>query len=131
MTKSKFYIRLKTNIPNIIFWIWIISILWVSYLSLQPSIKTEKHFENQDKVLHLIVYIWISLLAFLSFVKDNKSSYAALFVLLLSLILEIGQYYIPGRFFSIGDILANSAGVFIGYYLGTKIRIRFSDLFLI
>lgn len=35
-------------------------------------------------------------------------------VLLFSAALECGQFYVPGRYFSIDDLLANGAGIAIG-----------------
>jgi VanZ family protein len=47
---------------------------------------------------------------------------AALSMIILGVLLEIGQYFIPGRTFSLMDIAANSLGVILGIILGHYLR---------
>jgi VanZ family protein len=71
-----------------------------------------------DKIVHFIIF---GLLLFLS-LYSNKNRYnrkIALSSLIIcigyGIIIEFIQEYIPGRSFSIYDILANSIGVGLGY----------------
>jgi len=41
-------------------------------------------------------------------------------------LLEVGQYFIPGRSFSFLDIAANTLGVALGFFLGGYLKSRLS-----
>jgi VanZ family protein len=43
-------------------------------------------------------------------------------MIILGMLLEAGQYYIPGRLFSFLDITSNTVGVFLGIILGNYVR---------
>jgi VanZ family protein len=55
---------------------------------------------------------------------------ASLSMVLLGILLEIGQYYIPGRAFSYIDMSANGLGVLVGAALGSSVRPRLKNLLL-
>ena len=84
-------------------------------------------FFEIDKLLHFIMYFSLTILWCLA----SESFYKSNFKLLLSMIffgfvLEIFQHILPfGRYFDIGDLLANSIGVIFGiiilYYIKKKL----------
>ncbi len=99
-----------------IFIVWCISICAVSYFSLIPQLELPVDFWNADKAYHCAAYAWLSALAMLSFPIRRLALSSALFMIILGILLEIGQHFIPGRSFSLLDMAANSLGVFLGIF---------------
>lgn len=79
-------------------------------------------FELQDKFYHFLVYAAFGFLVARSFFSlkfsENFHKYYLLFAILFSAIYglsdEIHQSYVPGRFSSIGDFIADFSGSTIG-----------------
>ena len=79
-------------------------------------------FELQDKFYHFLVYAIFGFLVARSFFSlkfsENFHKYYLLFAILFSAIYglsdEIHQSYVPGRFSSIGDFIADSSGSAVG-----------------
>ena len=62
---------------------------------------------------HFYVFILISIIGFLSFIKKKHIRLLAIYLILLSIILEIFHLIIPERSFEWSDLLGNLLGVFI------------------
>ena len=88
------------------------SLLLVAYLSLMPY---DGHLlDNQrDKLAHLAVYAALTVLTYLAYQRLAMLQLVAA-LLAYSVGLEIGQYFVPGRFLSAADILANALGLLLG-----------------
>ncbi len=106
---------------NVILLIWIISIAFVSYLSLIPHVEFPLDFWSADLVYHALAYAWLSVLPFFVFMQLRAAQTGAVIMILLGTGLEFLQMFIPGRFFSVADMIANGfgagAGLFFGRYL--------------
>lgn len=109
---------------RIILILWYISIFIVIYYSLLPQIEFPVNFWNADKAYHCAAYGWLAVLPMMGFAPRRQAISAALSMIILGILLEIGQYYIPGRSFSLLDITANSLGVILGIFLGSYLRSR-------
>ncbi len=75
---------------------------------------------NFDKVLHLIGFLILAILLLLTFEHyklGNKYISVFLVALGIGILIEAIQLGIPGREFSISDILANILGIIIGEFL--------------
>lgn len=107
---------------------WFVAVVAIIVTSLLPQFSpTDKY--NFDKILHLMGYLLLSLISTISF-KSNRSIFWAVIILILVAILtEIGQGYVPHRMASIGDVIANFIGIIAGYLLGRLFRKKFSDFF--
>ena len=92
-------------------WAWAAAIVW---LSLTPS-PPEVDFEASDKLGHLLSYgllmLWFSVLF-----RGTKprAMHAAVFVA-MGVALEFAQAGLGYRGFEVLDMLANTAGVFLGW----------------
>jgi VanZ family protein len=75
-----------------------------------------------DKVLHFCAYLALSFLPVIGFHDHRRGIAAGVSMFLLSILLEAGQHYSPGRAVEFGDVLANGAGVSCGTLLGLPIR---------
>ena len=62
---------------------------------------------------HFYVFTLISVTGFLSFIKKKHISLLAIYLILLSIILETFHLIIPERSFEWSDLLGNLLGVFI------------------
>ena len=88
------------------------SLLLVAYLSLMPY--DGNLLDNQrDKLAHLMVYAALTVLAYLAYQRVAMLWLVAA-LLMYSVGLEVGQYFVPGRFLSAADILANALGLLLG-----------------
>ena len=84
----------------------------IAYLSLAPSGTLTV---GSDKIGHFIAYFVLMLNAGL--IKPPSKTSLLISVIATSLygvIMEVGQYYVPGRFMSFYDVLANVGGVLVG-----------------
>ena len=85
----------------------------IEYLALTPQhIEIVEGF--WDKQNHFIAFFVLYLL--LSFAYQNLSVIKKFgLLLLMGFQIEAMQYFIPGRFFSLMDIVADSIGILIGF----------------
>lgn len=107
-----------------ILFLWGASICAVIFLSLFPRVELPVDFWNADKLYHCAAYGWLALLPMMGFADQRRASSVALSMIILGLLLEVGQYFIPGRMFSLLDIIANALGVILGIFLGNYLRKR-------
>ena len=87
-------------------------------LSLSPipgAIPSFKFFEI-EKLIHLTMYFILILLWGINLISFKFSLIKILFLtIFFGLLIETLQYLLPfGRYFDLGDIIANSAGAIIG-----------------
>ena len=110
-SKYKFIFYLA-NVFLIILYIYPGSILgYVIYddLQIQPQITRDFIVSTN----HVYAFFLISLLGLLTFKKSNKLNILILYLLILSIILEILHLIIPERSFQLADLFGNLIGVII------------------
>lgn len=106
-------------------WAWAAGIIW---LSLTPS-PPEVDFEGSDKLGHLLSYTLLMLWFALLFVgRRQRALHAALFIA-MGVALEFAQGGLGYRAFDLSDMLANTAGVLLGWAGGAAIA-RFAPTIL-
>ena len=98
--------------------LWVVSIGVVCYLSLKPRIEFPLDFKGADLAYHALAYLWLSLLPFFVFWDRKRGLVCALLMIPLGIALEFGQTFVPGRNFSVFDIIANSVGTILGVMCG-------------
>ena len=110
-SKNKFIFYL-CNLILIFLYLFPGSVLgWFLYndQSLQPQI-------TQDFIIstnHLYAFLIISTIGLLTFNISNQFIYISLYLIFLSLALEVAHYFIPKRSFEFTDLFGNLLGVFI------------------
>ena len=84
---------------------------WFLYkdFNLQPQI-TSDFFVSTN---HLYAYIVLSAIGFLTFRKNNQFNILSIYLIFLSIVLEVLQYFIPNRSFEFSDLFGNLLGVII------------------
>ena len=76
---------------------------------IQPQITSDFVISSN----HFYVFILLSIISFLSFNKLGQSKIIAIYLILLSIILEIFHIIIPERSFQWSDLFGNLMGVII------------------
>ena len=90
-------------------------LLAIAYMSLIPS---ESVNIGNDKIGHFIAYMILMFNAGLIFFKKKKKFLLAiLFCATYGLFIEFLQQFVPGRFMSLEDFIANTIGVIFGILL--------------
>ncbi len=76
---------------------------------IQPQITNDFIISSN----HFYVFVLISIIGFLTFIKLKQINYLILYLVLLSIILEIFHLIIPSRSFQWSDLFGNFFGVII------------------
>jgi len=111
--------------PTFISIIWAVSAGVVIFYSLVPRVEFPVDFWQADKFYHLIAYCWLSILPLVGYSERKFALKASLSMILLGILLETGQLYVPGRTFSVADITMNTLGVILGIFGGDRLRRSF------
>jgi len=76
---------------------------------LQPQITADFIISTN----HLYAYIVLSIIGFLTYRKNNQFNILSIYLIFLSIVLEVLQYFVPNRSFEFSDLFGNLAGVII------------------
>jgi VanZ family protein len=112
-SKYKFFFYL-CNFILIILYLYPGSILgWFVYnnVSLQPQITPNLNLIVSSN--HVYAFLILSLVGFFSYKKIEKLKFLSIYLILLSIVLEILHYFIPQRSFEFPDLFGNLMGVII------------------
>ena len=110
-SKYKFFFYL-CNFILIILYLYPGSILgWFLYndASLQPQITPNLIVSSN----HVYAFSILSLIGFFTYNKIDKLKFLSIYLILLSIMLEILHYFIPERSFEFPDLFGNLLGVII------------------
>jgi VanZ family protein len=102
--------------------VWAGSICFVIFYSLTPRVEFPVDFWEADKFYHFIAYGWLSILPMTGYSQRKLAVNASLSMIILGILLEIGQLYVPGRMFSVADITANTLGVILGIFCADYLK---------
>ena len=123
---SKFFSRYKiifyfSNILSIILYLYPGSLLgWIIYdnKSIQPQITPDFVISSN----HFYVFVLISIIGFLTFANSKKNILLILYLIFLSVTLEIFHLVIPERSFQWPDLFGNLLGVIVVILLNNFIN---------
>ncbi len=76
-----------------------------------------------DKLLHFMAYSTLTLWLYLLFSSKTILIKSLFLLFLYGLFIEFLQYFIPNRYFSVMDILANFLGIFVTTMVVKKIKL--------
>ena len=76
---------------------------------LQPQITPDFIISTN----HLYAFAFLSLIAFLTFKKTDKITLVALYLIIISIVLELFHHFVPERSFEYSDLFGNLIGVII------------------
>ena len=89
---------------------------WLFYNnpSQQPQITSDFYFSNLNiSSNHVYSFLVFSIIGFFSYKKLNQLKILSIYLILLSIILEILHLFIPQRTFQFSDLFGNLLGVLI------------------
>ncbi len=123
---TKFFSKYKIifyliNFLLIILYIFPGSLLGCIFLNdctIQPQITSDLLISTN----HFYAFVFISVIGFYTFTKLNHIKYLILYLIFLSIILEIFHLIIPGRSFQSVDLLGNFLGVIIVIFIYSLIN---------
>ncbi len=123
---TKFFSKYKIifyliNFIIIILYIFPGSLLGCIFLNdctIQPQITSDLIISTN----HLYAFAFISVIGFYTFTKSNHIKYLMLYLIFLSIILEILHLIIPERSFQSVDLLGNLLGVIIVIFIYSLIN---------
>ena len=104
------------NISLIILYLFPGSLIgWIIYdnKKIQPQITSDFIVSSN----HFYVFILISIIGFLTFKNQKQFKNLVIYLVLLSLILEIFHLFIPERSFQLSDLCGNFLGVIVVIYV--------------
>ena len=110
-SKYKFFFYL-CNLILIVLYLFPGSVLgWFLYndSSLQPQITPNLIVSSN----HVYAFLILSFVGFFTYKKIEKLKFLSIYLILLSITLEISHYFIPERSFEFSDLFGNLIGVII------------------
>ena len=122
---------------NFLKYIFHISVLFLIIISLYPGSLLGYFFYNDlskqpnlienpfgTTINHFIYYVYVSLLGFSLYLKNNNFKKLVYGLFFLSIILEVVHFIVQNRSFQLGDLIGNFLGVLVAYFL-VKIYLHF------
>ena len=93
---------------------------WIIYndIKIQPQISANFVISSN----HFYTFVVFSIISFLSFRKFNQIKLLIIYLILLSIILEIFHFYIPERSFQWSDLFGNLLGVIVVIFINILIK---------
>jgi len=110
-SKYKFFFYLS-NFVLIILYLYpgsILGLFLYNDASLQPQITPNLMVSSN----HVYAFLILSFVGFFTYKKIEKLRFLSIYLILLSIILEILHYFIPKRSFEFPDLFGNLIGVII------------------
>ena len=110
-SKYKFFFYL-CNFFLIILYLYpgsILGLFLYNDASLQPQITPNLIVSSN----HVYAFLILSLIGFFTYKKIKKLKFLSIYLILLSIILEILHYFIPERSFEFPDLFGNLTGVLV------------------
>ena len=77
--------------------------------TIQPKLTSDYIISTN----HFYSFLILSVVGFLTYMKANQMIYLSIYLIFLSLFLEIMHYFIPNRSFEYPDLFGNLAGVIL------------------
>ncbi|MBF0277601.1 MAG: VanZ family protein [SAR324 cluster bacterium] len=94
-------------------WMQVFIVFYLSLMSNPPSVVS---FEMADKFHHLLAYL-VLMLWFAQIYSPQRFKTVAWVLLTMGILIEILQGQTEDRYFEYSDIVANSSGVLLGFFL--------------
>ena len=104
---------------------YLLNLILISFYLLPPSIiniffyndlylYSQINAEFKVSAYHIYVFIFFSFVGFLTYVKLNHLIFLSIYLIFISVILELTHLLIPYRGYELADLFGNIIGVLIG-----------------
>ena len=101
--------------------VFYVSLICIEYLA-TTTIRIEAVQNNWDKLNHFVAFVVLYMLFSFAYCKV-KTSFKIFWLILFAVQIEIVQYFIPNRYFSLLDIFADVVGILFGFIIYTFLKI--------
>ena len=118
--KNKFIFYL-INLLIIIFYIFPGSIMGLAIyndINIQPQITPDFIISSN----HFYLFVLLSIIGLLTFMTTKQRKYLIIYLIALSIFLELFHFVIPSRSFQWSDLFGNLFGVFVVIFLNSFIN---------
>ncbi len=117
----------QTSQKTIIYWVFTAGYMGIIFfLSSIQSLTLPGLAHHSDKIVHALIYIPLAVLIYFALkksgIKKNVFLLAVILTALYGISDEYHQRYVPNRFASIGDIIADSVGAVLGSFFASKLN---------
>ena len=109
------------NLIIIIFYIFpgsILGLVIYNDIKIQPQITPDFIISSN----HFYLFVVLSIIGLLTFMTSKQRKYLIIYLISLSLILELFHFVIPSRSFQWSDLFGNLFGVFVVFFLNSFIN---------
>ena len=109
------------NLIIIIFYIFpgsILGLVIYNDIKIQPQITPDFIISSN----HFYLFVLLSIIGLLTFMTTKQRKYLIIYLLVLSIILELFHFVIPSRSFQWSDLFGNLFGVFVVIFLNSFIN---------
>jgi VanZ family protein len=97
--------------------VFLFYIMLIAVVSLVPSDSRSLPVKHIDKVGHFLAYVLMAVLALVSYEKRGGQISAVLLTVVIAILLEWGQSFVPGRLATLTDGVTNILGLLAGVLL--------------
>ena len=121
---------MKNNVLKLIKYLYYFSLIALLILYLYPGSLIGYFFYGDfgkqpdlipnptgTSINHAIAFLYLSILGLTSHMRDKSFNQIIIFLISLSIILELSHYFIPNRSFEFLDLFANLLGVLIAIFI--------------
>ena len=120
---------MKNNVLKLIKYLYYFSLIALLILYLFPGVSLISVLWNYGKqpdlipnpigtsINHALAFFYLSILGLISYMRDKSFNQTAIFLISLSIILELSHYFIPNRSFEFLDLFANLIGALIVIFI--------------
>ena len=121
---------MKNNVIKLIKYLYYFSLITLSIIYLFPgSIIGYFFFGDLDKqpnfipnpigtsINHTLAFLYLSILGLINHIKDKSFNQTIIFLISLSIILELSHYFIPNRSFEFLDLFGNLLGTLLAIFI--------------
>ena len=126
---------MKNNILKLIMYLYYLSLIFLLIIYLFPgSIIGYFLYGNMNKqpslvsnpigssINHFFYFSYLTFLGLIYSLSKKKFINSFLFLFILSIFLELLHFFIPNRAFELNDILSNSMGILIIFFLSKLVK---------
>lgn len=117
---------MKLTLPQSKGWLaitWYILVAAVSVYLILPN-RSLPEYGHFDDVCRFMAFAVLAFLPFFAFPRLRNSIYLSLMMAVLGLLLEQFRESVPGRHYSITNMIINDSGVIFGFVVGAALRYR-------
>ena len=121
---------MKNNVLKLIKYLYYFSLIALLIIYLYPgSLIGYLFYEDYGKqpdlipnpigtsINHALAFLYLSMLGLISYLRDKRFNQNTIFLISLSIILELSHYFIPNRSFEFLDLFANLFGTLIAIFI--------------